>query len=237
MYKHLFFDLDETLWDYFSNSSTVLTRLFHEYELQSVGVPSLEAFLQAFKVGNNKAWHLYDIGELNKETLRINRFPMIFAELELPRTIVPEQIEADFMSQCPKEGRLMDGALELLESLHNHYTLHIITNGFNDTQKIKMESANIAHFFHTVTTSESTGARKPEEGIYRHALSLSGAPNYESLMVGDKIENDVLAAERVGIHGVFYNPHKVPFNEKIRFEISHLSEVLPILNTKKNPKS
>jgi len=229
MYKHLFFDLDETLWDYFSNSSIVLTRLFHEYDLPSIGVPSLEAFLQAFKVGNNKAWHLYDIGELNKETLRENRFPMIFAELGLPRTVVPEQIEADFMSQCPKEGMLMDGALELLESLHNRYTLHIITNGFNDTQRIKMESANIAHYFQTVTTSESTGARKPEEGIYRHALSVAGATHHESLMVGDKIENDVLAAERVGIHGVFYNPDKVHFDEKIRHEITHLSELLPIL--------
>lgn len=229
MYKHLFFDLDETLWDYFSNSSRVLTRLFYEYDLTSVGIPSIDAFLNAFKTGNNKAWHLYDMGQLNKESLRLKRFPMVFAELGLPESAVPKQIEADFMSQCPKEGLLMDGALKLLETLHNHYHLHIITNGFNDTQRIKMESAQIVHFFNTVTTSESTGARKPEEGIYLHALSIAGAKPSESLMIGDKIENDVLAAERVGIHGVFYNPAKVLFKEKVRFEISHLTELLPIL--------
>jgi putative hydrolase of the HAD superfamily len=229
MYKHIFFDLDETLWDYYANASAVLQRLYIEFDLVAVGVENADVFTQAFYRGNNLAWHKFDIGEFSKETLRLNRFALVFAEMNLPATAVPDGLEEAFVSLCPREGRLIEGTIELLEYLKPKYTLHIITNGFNGTQALKMESAGIDQYFATLTTSESNGSRKPMPEIYEYALASAGAAASQSMMVGDKIENDVLAAERVGIHGVYYNPHSHPHTEKLRFEIKDLLELKEVL--------
>lgn len=229
MYKHIFFDLDETLWDYYANAGAVLSRLYEQLNLGDIGIERAEVFTQAFYRGNNKAWHKFDIGEFNKETLRLNRFALVFAEMGLPASDVPDGLEEAFVSLCPREGRLIEGTIELLEYLKPKYTLHIITNGFNGTQALKMESAGIDKYFATITTSESNGSRKPMPEIYEYALASAGAAASQSMMVGDKMENDVLAAERVGIHGVYYNPHSHPHTEKLRFEIKDLLELKEVL--------
>ncbi|HNP48654.1 MAG TPA: noncanonical pyrimidine nucleotidase, YjjG family, partial [Bacteroidia bacterium] len=65
-YVHLFFDLDNTLWDFERNSRETLTELFHEYKLESLGVSSLELFLEKYKERNAMMWDEYRHGIIDK---------------------------------------------------------------------------------------------------------------------------------------------------------------------------
>ena len=77
-YKHLFFDLDHTLWDYDKNVQESLSELFGIYELQNLGILDFRTFLDAFYNINFKLWAMYDLGKIDKKDLRETRFKLIF---------------------------------------------------------------------------------------------------------------------------------------------------------------
>ena len=75
--KHLFFDLDHTLWDYESNSEETLTELWQKYDLSGHGV-ELPRFLSTFTEINEKMWDDFHVGLVDKDTIRKERFPKVF---------------------------------------------------------------------------------------------------------------------------------------------------------------
>ena len=92
------------------------------------------------------------------------------------------------------------------------YQLHIITNGFEEVQLLKMEKSEILHFFDKVITSESVGVKKPNPIIFNHALKITEASAEKSVMIGDNLEADIEGAQRIGMHTIFFNYHKQPVN-------------------------
>ena len=107
--------------------------------------------------------------------------------------------------------------------------LHIITNGFHKTQHIKLEQANLKHYFNQIVTSENTGVKKPNPKIFEYALDLANAKNNESIYIGDNLEVDILACQDYGIDGLYFNPKKARHKQSVRFEISCLSQIMQIL--------
>jgi len=71
--KHLFFDLDRTLWDFEKNSEIALFKLFHELSLDEA-IDSFELFHSKYKKNNALLWKEYGAGRLSKENLRNDRF-------------------------------------------------------------------------------------------------------------------------------------------------------------------
>ena len=78
--KHIFFDLDRTLWDFEKNAFETLVELFQLHELQSIGVSSLEDFINCYKMHNEALWALYREGKVTKEVLRSKRFRLALNE-------------------------------------------------------------------------------------------------------------------------------------------------------------
>ena len=120
-------------------------------------------------------------------------------------------------------------ALEILDYLKQKYTLHIITNGFDKTQHIKLKHSNLTPYFNQIITSEKTGFKKPNPKIFEHALDLANAKDIESVYIGDNLVVDILACQNAGIDGMYFNPEKKLHKEKISFEISCLSQIMEIL--------
>ncbi len=118
---------------------------------------------------------------------------------------------------------------EILNYLFGQYDLHIITNGFLSTQKIKMKNCRLDKFFKSLTTSEVVGHNKPRPEIFHQALSAVHARKEESIMIGDDLQVDVLGAKRFGIDQVFLNRDKVLHDEEITHEIKSLEELEKIL--------
>ncbi len=226
--KHLFFDLDHTLWDYETCSQETLTELWQLYELKSKGV-KIKSFLLKFQEINDQLWDQYHKGKIGKDAIRNDRFPAIFQALELTDEKIALAMQANYLQICPTKPHLIEGAMEVLDSLSGKYSLHIITNGFDEIQGTKLASGGIQHYFDEIITSGKAGYQKPDKRIFEYALETTGATVVTSLMIGDNPFTDIEGANNAGIDQVFFNPNGQECTLKPTLEICSLKDILEFL--------
>ncbi len=226
-YRHLFFDLDHTLWDFRSNSRAVLAELCDEYLVAPYGLDT-EAFIPAYEEVNAALWHQLDGGFIPKEVLRAMRFKQALERCGIEDGALARKLEESYMDRCPERALLMPGALNLLQDLQPHYRMHIITNGFTEIQAIKLATSGIREFFQVVLTSEMAGASKPSARIFRHALRSAGAKVHESLMIGDNARADIAGGRNAGLDQVHFVPDEGG-DPEATYRISHLDQLRSIL--------
>ncbi len=224
-HNHIFFDLDHTLWDFDRCAAETLEELYGEFGLAGWGPPFSE-FLAVFHEVNSWLWAMYDFGKIDKDQIRLERFDMVFGKLGLHDHMQHAQkLGTEYLFRCPQKTYLIEHTLETLNYLDGRYKLHILTNGFNDVQRIKMESSKISCYFDVVVTSESTGHKKPSREIFEFALQTAGAGLRESVMIGDNLSTDIRGAIGAGMDCVYYNPKKQPHTEPVFLDIACLSEL------------
>ena len=223
--KHLFFDLDHTLWDFDKNSAFAFETIFKERDFEI----SLDDFLKIYIPRNQHYWRLYQVNQISHEELRYFRLKDVFDALkfEISDAII-DQISDDYINYLPEHNHLFDGAIEILDYLKPNYKLHIITNGFASVQTKKMNNSNIVHYFDTITNSEMAGVKKPHPTIFDFALSLANASKEESLMIGDSYEADIIGAQEAGIEAIFFNEQNIQVENAV-FQVKHLLELKKIL--------
>lgn len=224
-YKHLFFDLDNTLWDFDYNSKIVLGYIFDKFELQKKGVPSKKKFIHCYKKINGELWFQYREGILTKEILRFQRFLKTLKIFNINDQLLSKQIGSFYVLNSPCQTKLMEGAKDVLFNLSLHYNLHIITNGFKEVQYIKLKKSGIHNFFDKIIVSEDVGVLKPNKKIFKYALDICCAKIDNCLMIGDDIISDIQGARSFGIDQVFFD-YKFS-NQKVQstYTITHLKEL------------
>ncbi|MCU0354616.1 MAG: YjjG family noncanonical pyrimidine nucleotidase [Cytophagales bacterium] len=208
-YKHLFFDLDDTLWDSRRNADETLRELFAVFRLAEEYGLEEDTFVAVFQRVNYALWDRYSAGEITQQQLRDIRFPLVFGELGIKHLPNGSQMQAFFLATCPRKPHLMPHASEVLQQLRGRYRLHIITNGFDDVQFVKMESSGIAGYFEEVVTSLRAGCQKPNRLIFDYARHRTQAAPADCLMIGDNLLADIAGAQNAEIDHVFYNPGRV----------------------------
>lgn len=194
--KHIFFDLDHTLWDFDRNSELAFKQIFEEQEINL----DFNEFMRVYVPINFKYWKLYRDEKVSKPDLRYGRLKDAFDTLnyQVSDEFI-NQMSVDYLNYLPNHNHLIGGTVEVLEYLYKKYTLHIITNGFKEVQNQKMEASNIKKYFDVIVTSESVGVKKPNAKVFEFALEKANAISAESIMIGDNIEADVMGAFNVGI--------------------------------------
>jgi putative hydrolase of the HAD superfamily len=226
IYKHIFFDLDDTLWDFRTNSGKSLRTMFDKYALdKTAGISSVDEFILKYQERNIMMWEQYRLGAIDKTELRSRRFELTFWDMGIDTSLVPMGIAEDYLADMATRDGLFPYTMEILEYLKEKYTLNIITNGFPDVQYNKLKSSGIGNFFSNVFTSETVGHRKPDVNIFLHALQSSGANAEESIMIGDGLDVDIAGARNAGIDQVYFNPHKNPHKQNVTHEIESLLEL------------
>jgi putative hydrolase of the HAD superfamily len=203
--------------------------LYDTYQLSELGIESAEQFIDVYTEHNHRLWRDYHNGLISKEQLRSSRFRLTFEHFELPEHLIPRQFEDDYVSICPTKTNLFEGTHEVLSILKNDYKLHIITNGFLESQEMKMSRTNLKQYFEEVFISEVIGLYKPDIALFNHALVAVGAESHEVLMIGDSLEADILGAKNAGIDQVYFNPLSDPHNYEVTYEINKLHELLAFL--------
>ena len=224
-YRHLFFDLDHTLWDFETNANETLATLYERHDLARHGTFGLPEFKRVYNDVNHALWRLYQANKVTQQQLRSVRFVRTLAKLGVAEADVPPTLSAEFTEILPLKSAVFPHTHETLAYLHGKYTLHLITNGFEDVQHLKLASSNLAHYFDQIITSEHTGCLKPDPRMFAHALQAAGATAAESLMIGDNLECDVLGAYNAGIDQVYFNPDKRRHFAQVTHEISSLDEL------------
>jgi len=228
-YKHIFFDLDHTIWDFDKNAEETLYELYDIYKLNEIGLPSAGLFIETYTRNNHQLWAEYHNGKITKETLRETRFKRTFVELGIRPDLVPLDFEDDYVRLCPTKTNLFPHVHETLQYLQSRYTLHLISNGFKESSELKISNTNIGGYFQHVIISEVVGVNKPDKAIFEHALNLAGAEKTESLMIGDSLEADVHGALNFGMDAIYFNPANLPKPADVPLQINHLQELILIL--------
>jgi len=222
--RHIFFDLDRTLWDFEMNSSETLEELFFELLASRTNVAAKE-FIKIYHKHNERLWSEYQKGAIKKEVLRWKRFQLTFKEIGVVDNALAQQFDEAYIARSPHKTNLSPGTIETLLYLSKHYRLHIITNGFLETQSIKIDNAGITPFIQHMTTSEEAGHQKPEAGAFEYSLKKTGAKVKNSIMVGDDLDIDIVGAANIGMKQVFFNPKKQKHNFHPTWEIVSLLEL------------
>ncbi len=149
-------------------------------------------------MANTKVWHQYSAGIITKDVLRATRFRLLEEELNWPARSIPESFAADFLDQCPQQPHLLPGVEAALVTLSNHYQLHLLTNGFSDSQVRKVKSSGLDKWLSHIVCSDHTRAPKPHKQAFTYVERLLGAHPSELLMIGDNAHADVGGANAAG---------------------------------------
>ncbi|ELY2009669.1 YjjG family noncanonical pyrimidine nucleotidase [Flavobacterium psychrophilum] len=222
--KHIFFDLDHTLWDFDKNSELAFGLILSNYFPDI----KIEDFVAIYAPINQACWKLYQKDKITHQELRYKRLKDTFDVLN--QKISDKQIDLisdEYIEFLPDFNHLFDNAIEVLNFLSENYQLHIITNGFAQVQDKKLNNSNISHYFQTITNSELAGAKKPNPIIFEHALKVANAQKYESIMIGDCLDADVKGALDFGIEAIFFNPNKIQVPQSIN-QIANLAELIKL---------
>jgi putative hydrolase of the HAD superfamily len=204
-YTHLFFDLDNTLWDFTSNSYQALLATLESLKLLDQ-IGSYDLFCKIYSEENDRLWELYRNRKRTKQELRTQRFESAFERIGIDPKVNGTILNETYFNEMLNQTKLVDGAQQLLDHLHGRYELAIITNGFTEVQYDKLTKSNISQYFRKVFISEEVGTSKPGSKIFEHALKSMNAPKKSTLMVGDNWDTDIVGAIKFGIDQIYFNP-------------------------------
>ncbi len=211
--EHVFFDLDHTLWDFDRNSGLTFQKIFKKYNIET----QLETFLKAYEPINLNYWKLYREQKVEKPQLRYGRLKDTFDSIKYPITDeLISLLSEDYIKYLTTFDHVFVGTHTILKHLQKNYKLHIITNGFEEAQEKKMTSANLRHYFCTVTNSEMAGVKKPHPDIFNLALKSAKAKAANSVMIGDNLEADIEGAKNMGMDVILFNYHKYPLQNGLK---------------------
>ena len=197
--RHVFFDLDHTLWDFETNSDKTFAYIFERNRVTL----DLERFTETYRPINRKYWKLFREDKVSKSDLRYSRLREAFDVLEFEAgDDLIHTLSEEYIAYLSLNNQLFAHALEVLEYLRKKYSLHIITNGFEEVQHRKLASSRLEPYFEHVVTSENVGVKKPDPRIFQYALEKAEARPTESIMIGDNYEADIQGALNVGMRAI-----------------------------------
>lgn len=178
---------------------------------------------------NNYLWDKFNYGLIERNELRNRRFYMILDQLGVKESEVPDGIGEKYLELAPVKPNVIPHAHDVLEYLRPNYCMHIISNGFDDVQHSKLKASNLHDFFDVIITSDSSGHRKPQKGIFEFAMKEAGAARNDSIMIGDNIDTDIIGAQNASMDQIFFNPKEIRHSLTVTYEINSLKEILKIL--------
>lgn len=220
--KHVFFDLDHTLWDFEKNSDLTFQKIFNTNNIEI----DLSKFLKIYKPLNREFWRMYREDKISKSELRYQRLKTAFDKVNYTISDgIINQLAIDYIEYLPSFNHLFNGTLDILNYLKDKYQLHIITNGFEEVQTKKMKSSNIYQFFDKVITSESVGVKKPNSKVFQYALKATNASARNSLMIGDSVEADIFGALNAGLQAIHCNFENESLKDTNFISVTSLKEL------------
>ncbi len=225
-YKHLFFDLDHTLWDFDANAQETLVEIYQQFELEKIGVLPFEDFSKLYKIHNEILWDRFHKGFITGEELKWKRMYRTLLEFKIADELLARRMSEKFLEILPTKKKLFPHTIEIMDYLKaKEYELHLITNGFEKTQWTKLNNSGLHIYFTHVVTSETSNSVKPQKEIFQYAMQKAGAELRDSIMLGDNLEADIQGAMNVGMDNIFINHIHVSTTLKPTFTVNSLQEL------------
>ena len=224
-YDLFLLDLDDTLLDFQASEKLSFKQTFNHF-----GINSLDEIHKTYKVENNKLWQEIERGEIDKDFLKVERFKrtLDLHNIEIP----PHKMSEYYMEQLPQHVILIDGAVEALRYLKHFGEIGIITNGIEVTQRLRIKNSALNDFIDFLAVSEECGFAKPDVRFFEFAsLKAKKFSKDSTIIIGDRIEADILGANNFGIDSLWFNPHNREnlTGAKPTFIVKNLLEIQSVL--------
>ncbi|MBT3274303.1 MAG: noncanonical pyrimidine nucleotidase, YjjG family [Spirochaetales bacterium] len=226
-YQVLIFDADETLFDYRRGEAYAL-----ELALTEAGIPYQAPYhIDLYSEVNGRLWKEYERGEIDRDTLRVERFRRLLSKLNAKDKDGAE-IGVRYLEHLGQAGFMLEGAMDLIEKLNSSYTLALLTNGFSAVQRSRIAKTKTERFFDTIIISEEVGWQKPQAEIFDLVLkNLNHQEKADVLMIGDSLSSDIRGGINAGIDTCWYNPQKnpVPLGTTPTYVVHTIGEMFTLL--------
>jgi 2-haloacid dehalogenase len=220
------FDLDDTLLDFKASEQLSFVRTLEALGMRE-GIDTLFPQYQAINIA---LWREFELGTVSKDFLKVERFRRSFAQngLELD----PAAASHLYLESLSETVVLIDGAKQVCEALCAVGEVGIITNGVEHIQTRRIASSGLKDHISFVSTSEACGYAKPDSRFFDYAAKMARAfAHHETVIVGDRLDADILGANRFGIDSCWFNPGRLANESEAvpTCEVGSLHEIVPAL--------
>jgi putative hydrolase of the HAD superfamily len=216
--RAILIDLDDTILSAFGRAPSQWQRIIAAFAEHLAPHPPdevIEAILAYSKYlwadeMRHKHWR-HRIGEARRHIVA-NAFAELCAKhgRVAPPPEICDAIADQFNELHHTELGMFPGAHETLDRLKElRVKLALVTNGAAAPQRAKVVRFALEHRFDHIQIEGEHGFGKPEEQAYIHALASLGVAAHEAWMVGDNLEWEVVAPQRLGIFAIWYDGYGV----------------------------
>ncbi len=129
---------------------------------------------------------------------------------------------------------LYQEAVDCLSRLHRNYRIGVIANQPPGTAE-RLKGYGILKYIALVVASGEEGVEKPDKRIFEIALQKSRCLPQNTVMIGDRIDNDILPANLLGMHTIWIKQGLGRYwkfqngRERPEAQINVLSEIVTLL--------
>lgn len=232
--KWIFFDLDDTLFDFSSASILSLRRLWDEDSAVRSRFHTPEAFIDEYHIHNRRMWQLHESGQISADFLKSERFRLTIApESDDDRTLSEmRRLNDRYLRLLGECDAPVEGAKDLLAKLSGRHLIGVLTNGFTEAQYRKLKSSGLDRYIQRMVISDEIGVQKPDARLFRYAEQATGALPASTLMIGDNPDNDIKGAIDAGWRAIYLDRKDKPFSSSSPLYLGRcttLMEILPML--------
>ena len=203
-YQLFLLDLDDTLLDFKASEKRSFLHTMHELGLRD----DIEALFAQYQTINVDLWKRFETGDVSKDFLKVERFRKTFALSGID--LAPELASRLYLDSLPDTVVLIDGAKQVCETLSRIGEVGIVTKGVESIQNRRIAASGLSDFISFVATSEACGHAKPDVRFFEYATKMARTFSKEtSIIIGDRLDADILGANRFGIDSVWFNPGRM----------------------------
>ena len=216
-------------------------------QLQAEKTRSVEEYMDGVK------WLFFDIGSTLVDETKV--YDDIFQKIAVAGGVSVEEVKTraigfykqnkrghrevirllgvDYPEWSPLYEELYPDTMECLRILKKKYKLGIIANQIPGAEK-RLEEMGIRRYFDVIVSSAEEGVAKPDPRIFNIALTRAGCAPEQAVMIGDRIDNDIVPAKQMGMKTVWIRQGVGRYwniqgdCETPGYEVNNLSELLSI---------
>ena len=226
-YTLFLFDLDDTLLDFRASEKRSFMHTMHTLGLRD----GIDALFTRYQEINVDLWKRFELGTVTKDFLKVERFRKSFQENAVD--LDPELASRVYLESLPDTVVLLDGAKQVCAALSAIGEVGIITNGVEAIQNRRIAASGLGGYISFVATSEACGHAKPDVRFFEYATKMASAFNKETtVIIGDRLDADILGANRYGIDSCWFNPQRLANTSAAvpTYEVSSLLDIAAALD-------
>lgn len=224
MIKYLLIDLDGTILNFKSGERKAFISTIKEYTSYNLTDEDINIFSDL----NERLFNEFASGKMKRIEFQIKRFNEIAKIYNIE--IDAEKANAYYINKLKYMGDLYEDVADTLTYLSTKYILLIASNGMLEIQNKRLENAQIRNLFQKNYVSEVIGYNKPDSRFFEYIFNdLNDYDPNHYIMIGDRLDTDILGAKSVGIKGILVNRDNMIGKVIPDYEVSSFDQIKNIL--------